>query len=100
MREPTREQQRAADVMAACYGRSGVEPTRMNYATGSLVITGMTDDIERDKVIITTEGEVACCQSRDSDFVKTYLVLHPEFAHGQFRPLVWDSISSDPNWPL
>lgn len=50
--EPTRAQEHAADAMAAKYGRSGVR----RQADGSVVITGMIDDVELETVCIETDG--------------------------------------------
>lgn len=94
MRETTREQQRAAEIMAEVYGRSAVSPSPLNYATGTVVLTGLTDDIERDKVMITTDGEVASCLTRESEFVKRYVEQFPEYQHGKFRPMVHQELNT------
>lgn len=48
----TRPQEFAADAMAAKHGRCAVEPR----SDGTVVITGLLDDIEREKVCIEIDG--------------------------------------------
>jgi hypothetical protein len=50
--ELTREQECAADAMAAEYGRSHVR----HLSDGAVVVTGLTDDVERRSVCINRDG--------------------------------------------
>lgn len=51
-RDPSRQQECAADAMAAKHGRSRVR----HLADGAVEITGMLDDIERETVCIERDG--------------------------------------------
>lgn len=51
-RDVTRQQECAADAMAAKHGRSRVR----HLADGAVEITGMLDDIERETVCIERDG--------------------------------------------
>jgi hypothetical protein len=53
MQELTRQQECAADAMAAEYGRSRVRP----LSDGAVVIVGMTDDVERRSVCVERDGQ-------------------------------------------
>lgn len=62
----TREQEAYAEKESERYGRSmvsrpapeGMESLNLGIPTGAVVITGMTDDIERSKAIVAQDGSL------------------------------------------
>lgn len=78
MRELTRIQQDAAELMSTVYGRSAVQPTVLNYATGTIILTGLSDDIERDKVVVRPDGVISACWDATSLFMDRYRREHAD----------------------
>ena len=58
MREPTKNQRDVADLLSRTYGRCVVSPTKFNHATGTVILTALTDDIERERWAVDPAGKV------------------------------------------